>query len=245
MNKYEKKFDIPHFDLDDGDSPEDVARKTRQYLNIRRGPVDNLVKLLEKNGVIIVPFVFETTKMDGISMYTDAGQPVIFINKEASNDRKRFTIGHELGHLLMHIPFTILNSRDVENEADRFSAEFNFPALEAKIELSRLTFSKLPNIKRYWKMSMAFIIMRAKTLKKITPSKATNLMIELSRRGYRKKEPINVELDKPKLLRQMIHVHLKQLNYTHKELADMLCVNESVLKELVTDDNIVKLRIVQ
>ncbi|MBK7012326.1 MAG: ImmA/IrrE family metallo-endopeptidase [Xanthomonadales bacterium] len=45
---------------------------------------------------------------------------MIFINKDVPGDRWRFTLAHELAHLVMHdIP-----KPDMEDEADEFASEF-------------------------------------------------------------------------------------------------------------------------
>ncbi len=61
---------------------------------------------------------------------TDGGYYVIIINKNFSNDHKRFTLAHELGHLIMHTSneFLISEYRDKEDEANRFASEFLMPS---------------------------------------------------------------------------------------------------------------------
>lgn len=220
------EFRLPQYDLEDGGTPELIARKVRQALILSRGPIDELCLSFEKNGIVIIELFNVSEKFDGITTLTDGRQPIIFINGVMPNDRKRFTLAHELGHLIMHIPFTISNNRDEEKEANRFAAEFSMPELDSFNEMVNLKFSDLSHLKRYWKMSMAFIIMRARSIKSISESKAKNFIIELSRRGWRKKEPINVELDSPKLLNLLIRAHIEDLNYSENELQNILNVSE-------------------
>src|SRR5690606_5820245 len=91
-------------------------------------PVKNIFSLLEKNGIII--YELDTIeKFDGVSFVTKEGYPVIIVNKNYSNDRKRFTIAHELGHLLMHddknFPISEFRTDKIkENEANVFASEF-------------------------------------------------------------------------------------------------------------------------
>jgi Zn-dependent peptidase ImmA (M78 family) len=64
-------------------------------------------------------------KFDGITLVTDKGQPILFVNDSLPNDRKIFSIAHELGHLIMHIPISPLpDGIDEEKETNEFSGEF-------------------------------------------------------------------------------------------------------------------------
>jgi len=135
-------------------------------------------------------------------------------------------LAHELGHIIMHLPFTpiIDPDRDLENEANRFASEFLLPELDAKRDLIRFRMSILGDLKSFWKVSKAFLIKRAYDLHYIDSSKYTNMMIELSRMGERKVEKREVSLDSPRLLSMVINAYLEDLNYTKQELCDVLCI---------------------
>lgn len=62
---------LPVYDLDqfDGDASE-AARAVRTRLKISRGPVRNISKIIESSGVILVPFSFGTTLIDGFCQHT-------------------------------------------------------------------------------------------------------------------------------------------------------------------------------
>jgi Zn-dependent peptidase ImmA (M78 family) len=68
----------------------------------------------------------EDEKFDGVSFITEKGFAVIVINKNFPNDRKRFTLAHELVHLLLHNESNspISTFRDKEKEANDFATEF-------------------------------------------------------------------------------------------------------------------------
>lgn len=95
---------IPSVEPTAENSPQEIAYKIRNYLGVPAGPIDNIVSLLEKNGVIVMFLdVDDMEKFDGLTMFTTNQAPVIWINSNISNDRKRFSIAHELGHLVMHL----------------------------------------------------------------------------------------------------------------------------------------------
>lgn len=219
-------FRLPVFEPDCNISPEDIARNIRTIMGIPKGPIGNLVEYLEKSGIIVYFLDIASEKFDGITLYTNAGYPIIFINKKMSNDRKRFTLGHELGHLIMHIPFsTIKDPNDIENEADRFSAEFNMPTIDCRNDLVNLKFNSLGFLKSYWKLSKAAIIYKAKTINAINESTYKYMIIELSRRGERKLENVTVALDEPKIIKELIDIYRNELNYSLEELTKVLGIS--------------------
>ena len=71
-------------------------------------------------------------EIDKIDLDDNVFIPVIFINDDKSGDNKRFTIGHELGHLVMHLREDVysMDEKDMDKEADAFSSEFNMPEQE-------------------------------------------------------------------------------------------------------------------
>lgn len=68
---------------------------------------------------------------------------------------------------------------------------------------------------------MASIAHRAKDLGTITPEKYKYINVELSRKGYRKREPGNVYLDTPTLFYDAYKLFKTELNYTDVELSEI------------------------
>lgn len=214
-------FSIKMIDLEDGYTPESAAIYTRRYFGLRDEPVRDIMSLLERNGVIIVELDYDVDLFDGVSFVTDAGYYVVIINKNFSNDHKRFTLAHELGHIVMHTSgeFLISDYRNREEEANRFASEFLMPADVILNSLRGLKLQYLVELKRYWLTSMASIIRRAKDLRCITNDKYQYFNIELSRRGYKKREPVEVYIDSPKLYYEAYRLHKDELEYSDAEIA--------------------------
>ncbi|MDP4272694.1 MAG: XRE family transcriptional regulator [Bacteroidota bacterium] len=245
MNSIElPDFNFPQIDISFKGDPADAARKIRDYLKLPKGPIINIVNIFEKHGIIVYFIDTNCEKFDGITLFTDKNQPIIFIDKKIPNDRKRFTLGHELGHLVMHIPFVIDNFRNEEEEANSFSSEFNMPYLECRNDIINLKYNDLGKLKSYWKLSKAAIIVRAKQLKLITEEKYKYLMIELGRRGERKHESgLDVDIDEPTLIPQMIKIFKNNLNYNTEEISAILGLSISDFN-MYFDNNYRKMRIV-
>lgn len=219
------EFTLAPLDIDDGFSVNSIAKHTRKSLGIKQGePVRNIIQLLEKHGIIIVE-IQHIEKFDGASIKTDGGTPVIIINKSFSNDRKRFTIAHELGHLIMHVlgDFPIPDYRgdkEREKEADTFASEFLMPETDIKKSLYGIKLSGLAELKRYWLTSMAAILRRAYDLGCIDKDRYTYINIEMSRMGYKKHEPIDVFIDSPTLFVKSYEMHKSELEYSDNELSE-------------------------
>jgi len=239
---------IPSFDIEGYTDKKryaaEVARRIRAFMKISAGPIDDLIGIFENHGILVHFIGSVHEKFDGITLFSDKGQPIIFINKDMPNDRKRFTLAHELGHLVLHIPFVLDLDRDEEAEANIFSAEFNMPELDVRNDLYHLNMSKLGQLKDYWKMSKAAIIYRAKNIGVLNDQKYKYLNIELSRRGERKKETGSVELREPRLLKEILTAYQQQLGYSLVEISELLKIGLSDLNELFFPDN-QRLRIVR
>ena len=225
-------------DLDDGYSPEDAAQYARTFFRLGDRPVDNIISLLEGHGVIVVERDFGTDDFDGVSFITDNGFYVTVINKSYSNDRKRLTLAHELGHIIMHLDpsFIILPHRDKEKEAYRFASEFLMPKAHIKPSLRNLRVSYLGTLKSYWLTSMASIIHRAYDLGSIDKDRYTYLNIELSRNGFKKREPINVMIDNPTLLEEGYKILSNDLHFSTECLSDIFCLPQDVINDIYTQD---------
>jgi len=211
-----------------------VALKLRHYWKIPRGPINNVTKTLEDAGIIIIHCDFGTSLTDGFSFFVEDKPPIIFANKNMPGDRLRFTLAHELGHIIMHC----VPTPTMEEEAHKFAAEFLMPEKEIKSYLSKLSLQKLANLKRHWKVSMAALIMRATTISAITQNQAQYLWMQLGKAGYRRKEPIEISKETPTLIKQFISLHLKDLEYTMAQLSKMLLCEMDEFINLYMDRNL-------
>lgn len=212
------------FDISDGWTPEKVAAKARQLLRVTPGPIREPYKIVEDAGILVYLYDSISDKFDGLTSYTDNGHPVIFINKNMPTDRIRFSLAHELGHLLMHIPCIVEPWRDEENEANLLAGEFHMPTNESAADLRGLTFNKLLSLKLYWGLSKASIIYQARHRNFINESTFRYLMVELGRRKERKNETGVVQIDQPTLLRRIISLLKTDGGFSDEMLADRTCL---------------------
>jgi Zn-dependent peptidase ImmA (M78 family) len=220
---------IPIIDETRDGKPDRVAMYLRQFWKIPKGPIMDLTKLLEGKGIIIIPLDFDTEHIEGLSMITDTGNYIIFLNNAFPGDRQRLTLAHELGHLIMHLSSVngVDENVDVEKEAFLFASEFLMPKNEiAHNYKTRLTINKLIDLKRYWKVSMQAILKWGQELGEVDYNRARYLWAQFNTMGIKKKEPFDLPKEKPSLLQEIINMHYsKDIGFTKKELADILCLS--------------------
>ncbi len=208
---------VPNIDLEDFNYDyEYLANEIRIKFGNLRGPINDIVSLLEKNGVIIHFFEFDfiksdNHKFDGVSTYV-SGVPVIFVNNKIPNSRKVFTIAHELGHLILHFDSIIPPSRDIEDEANKFASAFLAPLNEVFRIFRGFNLDKLFYLKNEWKMSAAAILYRAKEIGSIKEDWYRKCVMWISK--YRKNEPYEFEVSKPTLLKKMFEIAETELNFS-------------------------------
>ena len=203
----ESKYDIP-----DGlfeDSPEkltdyDVEAKALQLRDawgIGDLPIRKLAVLLENHGIICVSDELPD-KVEAFSYWTDLTgsgieHPVIVGNQDKTFFRQRFTLAHELGHLLLHRyveDFDVdTNHKLYEHQANRFASAFLMPEDRFSNSLYSITLNALPEQKKRWGASVGAIVERLKDLGMIDENRYKSYQIEMSRKGWKKCEPLDKE----------------------------------------------------
>lgn len=241
-------FLLEPLNVDDGFSPKKIAQYTRKLLSLKSSdPVKNIFSLLESHGVIVYELA-AIDKFDGISFFTEKGYPVIIVNKSFSNDRKRFTLAHELGHILMHdeknFPISEYRTDKIkEEEANIFASEFLMPESEIKNQLHGLMLKDLSTLKKHWFTSMASIVRRAHDLKCIDQNRYKYFLIEFSRLGYRKNEPIEVFIDNPKMFMTAFNLYKTDLDYSDNDFVKVFRMPKELLNELFEVKKEAKIRV--
>lgn len=214
----EPELELPRIDVDAfNGAVDEIARAVRSFWRLPRGPIANLMALIERAGVVLIPMDFGDPEVDAIAQIVPGLPPMIFFSTQAPADRLRFTLAHELGHLIMHA----LPSPDMEKEAHRFAAEFLMPAADIAHQLTRVTLPLLATLKAVWKVSMGALLQRAKDLGTITQRQYIRFRTEFSRRGYLRREPAEIDIlrERPVLLQAIVSFHVQQLGYGPRELA--------------------------
>lgn len=111
----------------------DLAWRVLINEGVRELPV-KVVRLCKQMGIRVVYFTPETDS-DGFSTIVD-GQATVFVSDRCSRERQRFTVAHELGHILLgHVGEYELVNREpsrgdnpIEQAANVFASRLLAPA---------------------------------------------------------------------------------------------------------------------
>lgn len=223
------KVDLPYIDLEIEEStPEEFALLVRQYFNLPVGPIKNLVNILEKQGIVVHFFDFNNDlKISGVSFITPNGIPLIIINNNIPNSRKRFTLAHELAHLLMHYKGGVIDeNRNLEKEADRFASELLIPTKEIKKYLFNLTEQNLFALKSHWKVSIQALIYKSNKIGALTLDQHRRWITKINYNGWRKDEPFEFDIEMPSLLPKLFKLHFDELEYSIEEIQSVFGLKE-------------------
>ena len=219
-------IEIPTYDLFQFDgNVQDIARALRGSWRLPRGPMMNVVRVIEEARGIIIPMSFESNLIDAVSYWPPRMPPMFFIDLSYPMDRVRFSLSHELGHIVMHQdnpnPY-------MEVQANDFAAEFLMPEDDIRPYLGDLSLAKLATLKTYWKASMAALLKRAKDINAITPRHAKTLWIEMGKAGYRAREPVELDIpvERPRLLEEIIGIYSNEMDYSVSDLAKLFNLHE-------------------
>lgn len=203
---------LPSIEVDDFETLtradiEEIATQTRRFWGLGDGPIKNLTQLLENNGIVVAN-IHAGEKVDAFSFWAEHG-PVIVADRNKTAVRLRFTIAHELGHLIMHrsVEDDYLEDKElfnkVEKQADYFASCFLMPAATFGREFFSPNLQALMRLKERWVTSLGSITMRASSLHLLSDNQKEYIFRQLA--PYRKREPLDdvIKHEEPKLIHKL------------------------------------------
>ncbi len=213
---------VPTFDPIDT-TPAQAALMVRAQWRLPVGPVRHLIRWMEAAGCVVLEEDFGTSRIDGLSQWI-GDHPVLLINAAAPVDRKRLTLAHELGHLVLH---NGIATEDPEREANEFAAEFLMPSHVIKPDLRPATLGHLRDMKRVWGVSMQALFERAYSLKQVSATDRTSFYKSMNARGWKTAEPDSDRLapETPQLV-TAIGDTLRAKGLTDEEIAELAGFSE-------------------
>lgn len=168
---------------------EERALELRRRWEIGDGPVANVVRLLEANGVIVTHCIFDCKEMSSFSKWFSA-RPVVVLKQERDDlARLRSDAAHELGHLVLHEQPEAGN-QILEEQAQCFAASFLTPAhLVGPLLPKSFDVVRYSELKQTWGVSIAALLYRARELGRMAESTYRRAMMTVSKNGWRINEP--------------------------------------------------------
>ena len=234
-------LEFPHHAIPDcaGQTPEEAAATLRREWHLGTRPIENIVSLVESNGIIVTKFSVDTNDIDAFSQLVRIGDEDIYLigyseNKTAAS-RIHFDIAHELGHICLHGWSEDIEKIDRdefkkrEKEANEFAAAFLLPG-ESFAKDAAVNPKSIPaytELKRKWKVSIQAMARRSFSLGLITMEEYQEIIRTLQRRGMRKQEPLDNMLvtASPTLFKTAVIMLLTENVFTPQEFMDELSYN--------------------
>lgn len=235
-------------DIKETQEIESIAMQCRRFWGIGDAPIKNLQKLLEENGVVVTSVATDKEKIDAFSQRTIINNNPIYIivlNATKNHVRSRFDLAHELGHILLHPWSEDLEElskqefKDRESQANKFAGAFLLPkeSFGEDIKHYPTKLDYYTHLKDKWNVSIQAMIYRAHQLHIISTNQYQYLMRQVSRLGWKTKEP----KDKPyesdmTLLQEAITLLLSEGGWTASTFIDALKSKGVILRREDIED---------
>ncbi len=174
----------------------EAADKLRAQWELGKGPLFNIVELLEDKNIKVVKLDV-AEEFDGLQTFVNDEIPVIAYNSRKANkaDRLRFTLMHELGHLLL--AFGDVTEREKEKLCHQFAGAMLMPEETLISELgayrNKLSIQELGNIKKQYGISMQAIVMRASACGIINDHYTKQFFYLMRQMNWRVDEPVEYQ----------------------------------------------------
>ncbi len=174
---------------------ERAAASVRIAWNLGGGPIPDMTELMEERGIKVFKLSLPGS-VDGLSCRVRRGDGddvrVVVCSTGKSLERERFTIAHELGHLVLDVAPTIREERACQ----RFAGAFLAPGDELIREVGRrrlnFGFGELIEIKHMFGISAAALVMRMRDLGIITETTLRDIFDSIGS-TWRTEEPRPLE----------------------------------------------------
>jgi Zn-dependent peptidase ImmA (M78 family)/transcriptional regulator with XRE-family HTH domain len=217
---------------------ERAAETARSEWELGSGPIANMTRLAEHAGAVVTTFAGVSPQVDALSV--PLKRPIIVRNEaKESACRMRFDIGHEIGHLVLHVGRTT-GDRVSEQQANRYASALLLPrTMMAKFfprpRHGRLDWAGLSEFKLTWKASKAAVLYRAHQLGLIDENQYRTGFITLKRTGeaVHEREDSQIPQEQPELMQSSLHILQEQAGMSLHALAERLCVSDKLLQTLL------------
>jgi Zn-dependent peptidase ImmA (M78 family)/transcriptional regulator with XRE-family HTH domain len=226
--------------IDDYAAIEAIADKVRERWDLGSDPIPDVVDLLESRGIRVFTVDIEgDDKFDGLQA-TVAGGPVVVVGKHWPGDRQRFTLVHELGHLMLH--GRLHRNLAEEKACHRFAGAFLFPATAVHREIGQhrtsIELQELALLKEEFGLSMQAILYRALDLSIISRGYFQGCMRLFKVKGWHRREPgAEYRQEKAHLFQQMLFHALAENYIGESKAAELLGLPIARLQSLRALEN--------
>lgn len=232
----------PAYYIDNIEAAEAAADALRQEWQLGIDPIPSMSVLLEEKGVKVIALnlpidVSGSKAFVNRPKYQDV--PVIVVNEKHNGERQRFTLAHELAHLVLK--FTDMSDKDQEKAADRFAGAF-LMAKEMICSLlgtnrTSISLGELVEIKKIFKVSIACIVVRCSQLGILSKGfyyKIFNHIKSLGWNGPDSKEPGKLESEVPQRMKMLCLQAVSEGAITLSRAAELMNISSRDLDRVMS-----------
>ena len=229
----------PHggpYRVDSVEDAERAATAVRAQWNLGGGPIPDMTDLLEERGIKVFKWSLPES-VDGLSCHVrrvgGPDVPVVVCSTDKSIERQRFTIAHELGHVVLDIPSDVRG----EKACHRFAGAFLAPGAELMREVGRrrvnFGFAELIEIKHMFGISAAALVMRMRDLGIITEATLRDIFGGIGS-SWRTDEPRPLtKTERPKRFRRLCLRALAENEISESKAAELLRLRVSEIDRIM------------
>ncbi len=211
------------------DEIETFSDQVRTAWQLGMNPIADLTDTLEGLGLLVIVVDEANPGFSGLTAQARTGDgrayPIVAVSNRWPGDRQRFTLAHELGHLLFE--GRLADGIDEEKACDRFAGAFLAPRVAVRQLLGQrrhaLEWQELYVLKHEFGLSMAGWLQRAKQCGVITDAAHLAMFKRFSARGWRKAEPWDpLPTEHPRLFDQLVYRALAEQYISEGKAAELL-----------------------
>ncbi len=219
---------------------EQAALGLRIHWGLGLDPIPNLMELLEERGIKVL--TMNLADIDGLTarVRRENRDPVsvIVLNRGDWGERQRFTVAHEIGHMVLDVSPEV----NEEKAAHRFAGAFLMPAEMVRAEIGRhrnsIGWGELFELKRVFGVSVQALTYRCKDLGIFGNTLFRSLFDEFSRHGWRSppyEEPYAMKPQTPRRFERLCYRALVEGAISDGQAAELLGISVQELNRRVEE----------
>lgn len=213
---------------------ESAADALRYIWKLGVDPIPNLTEFLEEKGVKIVACALEN-RVSGVNakVKREGAEEVqaIVLNSSHPGERQRFTLAHELGHLLLKASSQV----SIEDACNRFAGALLMPGDVLRREMgaqrSEISVRELFLLKATFGVSAQAVAYRCADLGIVNAALKKSVFLVFAKRGWRKNEPNPIPPEKPSRFQRLCLRALSECAISESKAAELLEVSPRQLRD--------------
>ena len=235
-NSFREEPDGAPYSIEVVEDAERAAMSVRIAWNLGGSPIPDMTELLEERGIKVFKLDLPES-VDGLSCRVrrvgGGDVPVVVCSTTESLERQRFTIAHELGHMVLDIPSSVQE----EKACHRFAGAFLAPKDELIREVGRrrlnFGFGELIEIKHMFGISAAALVMRMRDLGIITEATLRDIFGGIGS-SWRRNEPCPIgRTESPRRFRRLCLRALAENEISESKAAELLRLRVSEIDRIM------------